>query len=275
MNDELRLLRARAYGPEADIEHDPEALARLRELEGQGLSLDPAKGAQQDALPNDERSRITDDLAGVGTATGPETVTGPERADFNEQDAVEPQNIGVVRDPSRSGAGRRRRRRAMWITSLLGAAAAGAVIAYSLTSISPVSASSGAPQIASLAPTDAVPVPEGWLGATEDSLVYEFYGFVLFTTENWYESPGDDSTGAACIAVVERSAVPSAEEFNPNSYSFEGEHYSDCSFGSFPVTVEAPIVEGTPFELRTRCPEARAIQFVLEGYDVGVFLDSE
>lgn len=34
-DDELRVLRARAYGPNADIESDPVALARLRHLEEQ------------------------------------------------------------------------------------------------------------------------------------------------------------------------------------------------------------------------------------------------
>ena len=44
--DELRLLRARAYGPDADILDDPEAMRRLRELEEQarlaGEASDPA-----------------------------------------------------------------------------------------------------------------------------------------------------------------------------------------------------------------------------------------
>ncbi|MFB7252385.1 hypothetical protein [Microbacterium sp. NPDC056234] len=266
-NDELSLLRARAYGRDADIDHDPEALARLHELEGQGMSLETVTDSRADVLAFEESATITDGVV------SPDDPTGTENADFNEQDAVEPQNIHAVRDGSTSSA--LPRRRALWITSLLAGAAVAAALTYSLTSISPVSASHGSPQVANLAPTSAVTVPEGWLGATEDSVAFEFYGFVLFTTANWYVAPGDDATGAACIAVVERSAVPSAEEFNPNGYSFDGEHYSDCSFGSFPVTVEVPIVEATPFELRSRYPEGRAIQFVLEGDDVGVFLDSK
>jgi hypothetical protein len=35
--EELRRLRARAYGPDADIRDDPDALQRLRELEGHAL----------------------------------------------------------------------------------------------------------------------------------------------------------------------------------------------------------------------------------------------
>lgn len=39
-SDELRVLRARAYGPAADIADDPAALRRLAELEA--LARDPA-----------------------------------------------------------------------------------------------------------------------------------------------------------------------------------------------------------------------------------------
>ena len=40
-HDELRMLRARAYGPAADIDRDPTAAERLRELES--LTATPAR----------------------------------------------------------------------------------------------------------------------------------------------------------------------------------------------------------------------------------------
>lgn len=43
--EELRRLRARAYGPDADIRDDPDALRRLRELEGHAIDA-AATGAQ-------------------------------------------------------------------------------------------------------------------------------------------------------------------------------------------------------------------------------------
>ncbi|MFK4837879.1 hypothetical protein ACI3KY_19290, partial [Microbacterium sp. ZW T2_14] len=55
--DELRALRERAYGRDADIQDDPQALARLRELEAQSAGTAAADGttpsAATDGTPHD------------------------------------------------------------------------------------------------------------------------------------------------------------------------------------------------------------------------------
>ncbi len=51
--DELRALRLRAYGPDADIRDDPQALSRLRELEARAVGA-PEPDAPPHAPPEDE-----------------------------------------------------------------------------------------------------------------------------------------------------------------------------------------------------------------------------
>ena len=65
-SDELRMLRARAYGPAADILDDPDALARLRELEDRAQTPTPASTAA-DAVPEP----VATDADPVPAATDP------------------------------------------------------------------------------------------------------------------------------------------------------------------------------------------------------------
>ncbi|WP_458041779.1 MULTISPECIES: hypothetical protein [Bacteria] len=68
--DELRELRLRAYGPDADIESDPTALARLRELEGmrRRAPASPLVAGKPGSLPVDVRSSDAS-AAATGTAS--------------------------------------------------------------------------------------------------------------------------------------------------------------------------------------------------------------
>jgi hypothetical protein len=50
--------------------------------------------------------------------------------------------------------------------------------------------------------------------------------------------------------------------------------YGACSIGAFPATAEIPIDGDTPDALIERYPAGTALQFVLDGDRVGVFLDS-
>lgn len=73
---ELAVLRARAYGPAADIETDHAALARLRELEAAHLQGPPVRGDEADA-PGSAGARDPDveesaTQGGVGAEAGPD-----------------------------------------------------------------------------------------------------------------------------------------------------------------------------------------------------------
>ncbi len=75
--------------------------------------------------------------------------------------------------------------------------------------------------------------------------------------------------------VVTSDRIPAAEEFTADSWGVEGPIYSGCQVGGFPGTVEIPLTADAPDELREAFPDATALQFVLDGDRVGVFLDSE
>jgi hypothetical protein len=59
--DELRVLRARAYGPSADIDQEPSAIQRLRELESRTSTL---------------ASRPPDERGPTDNATDPDSAPG-------------------------------------------------------------------------------------------------------------------------------------------------------------------------------------------------------
>ena len=86
-HDELAALRARAYGPAADIDGDPEALARLRDLEiaareGQTTTDEASRTAAAEASRTDAASvdAVTESLFGVAGTSGDEPEGSPAQA---------------------------------------------------------------------------------------------------------------------------------------------------------------------------------------------------
>ena len=121
VDEELRVLRERAYGPDADIHDDPSALARLHELESADASAEPAP-----------RSAVVD---GRGSAASDHATDQPvelEPVDPGGEDAVPAEE--ALADAPRDGVRLWRwtvsRRRAMWLWagSLVVALVAGAAI---------------------------------------------------------------------------------------------------------------------------------------------------
>ncbi|WP_194410784.1 hypothetical protein [Microbacterium cremeum] len=294
--EELRALRARAYGPHADIDQDPRALRRLRELEAQtsgsttrssaaaatGVTSTLPAGSQ----PQPEsaaRADVAVDAATAGMAPGTGTEAAPAAGTI-AVGAGTPEGEGAPVDgthddappadsaSSGSAAGRRhrlsRRMRLLWGLSAVASAAVASGITYAVTSMAPVSVSSGAPQIATLKPSPLIEIPVGWLGAGPSSRAFEFYGLTLFETTHGYFGAGSD-----CFTAVPTEQLPE-EDTDTNSWSFSGNMYAGCGVGNFPATVEIPIDSGMPEELRDRFPPGSALQFVLDGDRMGVFLDS-
>ena len=74
--------------------------------------------------------------------------------------------------------------RLLWAASIVASAGIATAITYGLLAMSPVSASSGAPQVATLHPAPLVEVPSGWFGAGPSSRAWEFHGLTLFETSN-------------------------------------------------------------------------------------------
>jgi hypothetical protein len=272
--DELRALRARAYGPSADIDQDPAAARRLQELEA---------GRKQLASPGTEARAVAADVAAPPTAAAPPaSPLSAERAGDSgtHADAVETSTamdvFGVPETPAvrarRKGrtAGVPRLMRVWWALSVLAAAAVAAWATYALTSIAPVSVSSGAEQIATLEPVPMVDVPDGWFGVGPSSMAFEFYGMTLFETANGFTATG----GTECFVIVPTEELPAADADTGN-WSMSGAVHTGCGVGDFPATVQFPVDSNTPEELRSQFPPGSALQFVRDGDRIGVFLDTE
>jgi hypothetical protein len=251
-DEELRRLRARAYGPTADIDQDPAAVRRLQELEALRRRRSAA-GPEVEATPDHDPEGGDQPLADLGLLSSP------------VPDSEEESPAPADRLP--------RRRTGRWILAVLASAALAAGVTAAVIWVIPVRVSAGAPQVATLEPSLALEVPPQWFGAAPDAAVYEFYGLTLFESEY---SPNSGILGGenSCFSVVNSDQVPATEDFDASSWSLDGQIYSDCSMGAFPATVEVPIDGDSPDSLRARYPEGTAVQFVLDGDRIGVFLDN-
>ncbi|GAA0489045.1 hypothetical protein [Microbacterium aurantiacum] len=224
--EELRALRARAYGPGADIHEDPVARERLRELEAlvQEQARDRADAASPPAAASAEPSK-------------PEGEPDAGREPTSEEPAPEP------RSPRRISAG-------WWAASVVAALAVGAGGAVAVTAVS--QGAGGAQVIASLPPEPEVPWPR-FLGAeTGDSTSFrEFYGLATVSAERSWGGPGSDR----CLIVfqtVEADMVGSG-----SGYQWA------CGTRSFPPSVQFEVGSSNslPDELRARFPAGTELQF--------------
>ncbi|MGN6218655.1 MAG: hypothetical protein ACTHNQ_04060 [Microbacterium sp.] len=260
--DELEQLRARAYGPAADIHTDVAAQQRLRELE----ALARASGS-----PREAPAIAAADPRAVGEQRRQEPVDAPPAVEtlVDEQPDEPVDEAPVSRDSAPAPRTRRLSRtvRLLWVGSVLAAAAIAAVCTYGLVAITPVSVSSGAPQIATLRPQALVEVPAGWFGAGPSSRTWEFYGLTLFeTTTGMFGGTGDD-----CLMVITTADIP-AEGESTDNWTVSGLSNGACSVGGFPATIEVRVDSSVPEELRATFPDS-ALQFVKRGDEIGVFQD--
>ncbi|MCK2034877.1 hypothetical protein KZC51_01900 [Microbacterium sp. SSW1-49] len=285
VDEELRTLRARAYGPHPDIADDPAAVRRLHELEGlrsarraESMSADAAAPVEAEVVP--AGVRMPDEPAPGPSALDALFPAAPELPSSTElpasphlpASAEHPVAAEAAITPQEPAGPRRYRRRTLWIAAAT-AAALSAGVTYAVVSFAPVSASSGAPQISTLAPTTTIDVPAGFMGAVEDSPAFEFHGLTLFLSASGFNGPA--TPDAACLMAVTSDQIPAAEDFTTDSWGVEGPIYSGCRVGVFPATIEVPLTADAPPELRAAFPDGTALQFVLDGDRVGVFLDSE
>ncbi|MEV8274365.1 hypothetical protein [Microbacterium sp. NPDC077184] len=224
--EELRALRARAFGPGADIHDDPVARERLRELE----------------TLVQERARERADAASppVAEPEGPEEP--PDGSDAGREPTPQ-EPAAEPRSPRRISAG-------WWAASVVAAFAVGAAGAVAVTAVS--QGASGAQVIASLPPEPEVPWPR-FLGAeTGDSTSFrEFYGLATVSAERSWGGPGSDR----CLIVfqtVEADMVGSGA-----GYQWA------CGTRSFPPSVQFEVGSSNslPDELRARFPAGTELQF--------------
>jgi hypothetical protein len=142
VDEELARLRARAYGPDADIHTDPPALARLRELEQraneQRGSVPQWSSAQREGAGSAASDTHPDgielafgDLPSAGAPAGVDATAAEDAGDASGRDqpvAGVPLVAPSFPTGSSSGAVLGRRVRTAWAVSLVAAVAAGAAL---------------------------------------------------------------------------------------------------------------------------------------------------
>ncbi|WP_243075904.1 hypothetical protein [Microbacterium sp. SS28] len=273
--DELRSLRARAYGRNADIHEDPAAVERLRDLE---------ERAQADAKPV-----FTVAGAGAGIETDSELAFGPASLESpaDEPDA-EPERFErgafepIARDPARLGdtdpddtasdaaAGAddpagpdaeddaedetttpRRRGALIWAGALTLALLAGAILTYTTMQFHPGS-------VGVLSADSEEPWPDSLGDRPDGGTVYQtFHGLkVVLVPQNW--GYGDEKL--PCLFVVPDS----------RNSTLLG---AGCGAGDFDPTAAILITESLPAAVLDEFPVGSALQFVLHEGQVIVYAD--
>lgn len=242
MDDELRRLRARAYGPEADIADDPAALARLEELERR------ARGAAQKPERGDEPAPARD----------PERAAEPGQA---PDEAASGQRREVDAAPHRSTFGWAVAWAASLVVVALAASLTAVVSMYVLTR--PVTDGDALQvDVVELGPKVLAPRFLGIDQRADSRGNPDYLGLTIIVVQGtWHGDTGDE-----CLAVLPADAV------DPNSDFTRSRMYTACSAGELPAVLQLRVNEEMPAELRERFPVDTGLRFVLDGSRVGVFI---
>ncbi|KRA25794.1 hypothetical protein ASD65_16205 [Microbacterium sp. Root61] len=246
--EELRALRARAYGPEADIADDRDALRRLQELEA----------ASQPAVLDVEE--VPAAVAPVGVDSGEPDAVEPEASQPGLAEEEPAPADATPSDDTRSTWWSPRRVAAAWIASLVVAIVVASLVSWAVTRR--VQADPLEVAVLGAIPGKALP---GFIGGQQDvegSVHADFYGLtpVSITGASWMPASANDS----CLYVVPTPAIDS------DSDAISGPMYVGCGAGPFPASAEFIVTADSPAELREVFPIGTAFQFVLEEHDVVV-----
>ncbi|TGY37974.1 spermidine/putrescine ABC transporter permease [Microbacterium laevaniformans] len=249
--EEFATLRRRAYGPDADIADDPAALARLRELEqrqGRGSAAEQsARMAEAERLfgppvPRPENAvPETPAPAGDAAAVG---VAEPHGAGQHYRSSPTPPPIG----------------RALligWAASIVVVAIVVGALVFALASLRPVSAVTGARQVASLdQPTADVPMVLPWARNGDRGTTYSFAGLLIVVSSG--ENRGFEGE---CVTVLKDVPDVAGSQIGNSA----------CSASPFHPAVSIHVDRGSSEELTAAFPVGTVLQFEWDGTAVGVF----
>ncbi|MFS0866287.1 hypothetical protein AB3M83_03000 [Microbacterium sp. 179-B 1A2 NHS] len=265
---ELRTLRERAYGRDADIDTDPEARRRLAELE----AAHAAESAARPAVPERPASRAA--------SAPPALPVSPARRGATSGRPSEPVGTGAdaVADaaamtPAPTDRGTARSRAVTMALTWAGSLAAVAAVAVSVTAASSVGAAWPAspgsdPDIfraATLRATPEVPAPDAFAFGGEGASFEHFHDLAVF--EAVFE-PGGGIT--RCLILADSAVV----ERDPDDHEgiFSGYVMQGCGAGAFPAVLSVVVDAQMPDGVREAYPDGSSLQFVLEGDSVEVFV---
>jgi len=244
---ELEGLRARAYGPDADIGADPAALARLRELE------DASRAATAPVAPP------LPVLSEPSAETGAAAVESPADAGSGTHGRTE---VADAAAPAR----RRwwRRPAVLWpvsivVTAVLAVGITGGVV-RGLFGLGK-SAAASLRQVEQLDLTSDAAATQMFGGNGSDVVGASFHGWTVAKSDLLTEN------GIACLAVFPTPESGAGPRFNGETMSI------GCAAGPLPALVQVEVVAASPDALRHLYPEGTGLQFILEDDHVNVFVD--
>ncbi len=272
--DELRLLRARAYGPDADIEQDAAALRRLHDLEAEARSVD-----------DEWTSTAASSVAAQGAAHGPDTGAAREPGVASTDPGEDGNDHPVTEDDAAERAGdehaaadppppmrrwgrsvlafvrtRRGARVSIAVASALIVLIVAVVVLTVVQRVQTAPLLSGAAQVARLDVDDRFEVPDFYSGGRDEGVglrgYEEFAGLrAMVSPQDFAYSP----TGGQCIIVIQTRDLAAATD-----NSFPGRQWGGCGAGAFPATTQFVVTSDFSDETRDAFPEGMAVQFVYD-----------
>ena len=149
-----------------------------------------------------------------------------------------------------------------WAASIAAVAIIVGGLVFGLARIPPVVTASGAQLVATLDdPLEASDRLRQWVGG-ETVRAFAFEGLTVVRTP-W--APFAQGSDGECLLVF------SDEQLSADG-AISGAIYTGCRAGSFPATAELVVGDDSPQPLRDRFGGGTALQFVLDGDVVGVFV---
>lgn len=247
--DELAVLRARAYGPDADIAEDPEALARLRELEDGHIGPAAPPTSPEHASSDREPPPDADVPRPEGTTEhdDPHELGPGVRAVPEEEPSTE------------EGHPRTRRRRValMWTASVIVAAMVSAAVAVFATR----QFQDDTGGVATLGADTEFVWPRAFGGPERAGDAYEvFHGIRPLTTDDARRTGASDE----CLFLLSDDLIDDSDYYSGSIWG------SGCGAGAFPAVVAMKVTAGMPEELRARFPIGTSLQFTLVDGEISV-----
>ena len=240
---ELAALRRRAYGPNADIQFDPSALERLRELEEAIRPQPPARRDPEPVLADEQQV--------------------PQQPRVTEEAEREPHEIlRRLRVYALLGLRRLARIRRSTVLIVLGVAVTATVVIVALVlveRVQPDPLQVGAEQVARLSIDPSFEAPFLFGGSEDRSApaFQEFYGLRPVVSEGALIGgvSGDD-----CLNIISSADLEKA-----TANSFSGLWMSGCGAGGFPAIIQFRAdMQEAPEELDSAFPNSAGLQFVYD-----------
>jgi hypothetical protein len=246
-DEELRILRARAYGPGADIDADPGALERLHELEA-------AERESNSAVDRHVPEPVTDAVR----------VEPPQMIE-EEADRSEP--LGALRDRivrivNSVVAHLRSVRRSTWLI-VVGVVVAASFPATALVLIQRVQTDplqAGATQVARLSVDQGYEIPDFFGVQPGDEQRWqafeEFHGLRTVLNLDGFSPFGSKDD---CILIYAPTGITTT------GGGFSGNFLSGCAAGDFPAMAQFRVdLDGFPAALEEAFPNSTGLQFVYD-----------